>query len=211
MPVNQWLGVVRIMNIIDKSKDLSSWLNDKVDGLQIHGDEKTRVVAGCFDIVLEHQQACTILAENKLYGSAFALARSVFEAYIRGIWLRECATDDQVQSFLKDDFRINFQAMIDDIEQIEEYATGVLAKAKKAGWPLLNSLTHTGFNQVIRRNTDDSIEPNYSEQDIETIINFVNSTALLAGLETTKLAKTKIELVQLEFIDKMKEYVGNDP
>lgn len=199
------------MDIVDKSKDVSNWLHEKVNGLAVRSDERTRMVASCFDIVLEHQQACTILTENKLYGSAFALARSTFEAYIRGIWLRECATDDQVQSFLKDDFRVKFQTMIDDIEQIEDYATGVLAAAKKAGWSTLNSFTHTGFNQVIRRNTDDYIESNYTEKDIEAIIGFVNSTALLAGLEIAKLAKTKIEFVQQEFIAKMKEYVGKEP
>ncbi len=196
------------MDIVNKSKDLANWLHERVDGLIARSDERTRIVAACFDTVLEHQQACTILTEKKLYGSAFALARSAFEGYIRGLWLRECAPDDQIQRFLKDDFRVGFQSMIDDIEELEEYATGILAAAKKAGWPTLNSFTHTGFQQVIRRNTDDYIEPDYSDQDIETIINFVNSTALLTGFEITKLAKTKIESVQQEFIDKMAEYAS---
>lgn len=168
-------------------------------------------MAGCFDMVLEHQQAVTILVENKLYGSAFALARSAFEAHIRGIWLRDCGTDAQWEDYLEDDFRISFQKLIDNVESLDDYSTGVLKAAKDSAWPLLNSFTHTGYNQVVRRNSGGYIESNYSNEDIEKIVDFVNSTSLLAGLEIVSLAKIKLEAVQQEFLQKMKDFANEDP
>lgn len=195
------------MTLVERSKSISIWLHERIDGLAVRSDERTRVVGGCFDMVLEHQQAVTILVENKLYGSAFALARSAFEAHIRGIWLRDCATDEQWKKYIEDDFRVPFQMLIDDVESLEDYATGVLAAAKKSAWPLFNSFTHTGYNQVVRRNSEDYIESNYSDEDIKVIVEFVNSTSLLAGLEIIGLATTKLEVVQQEFVQKMKEFV----
>lgn len=196
------------MNIVHKSEELSVWLHNKIDGLAVSNDERSRVSACCFDVVLEHQQAVTILTKHKLYGSAFALARSAYEAYVRGVWLNHCASEKQIQEFLLNDKLKGrcFSDLILDIEKVEGYAGGVLSKAKDAGWGLLNSFTHTGFNQLVRRNTEQYIEPNYENEDICQIIDLVNSNALLAGLEITFLAGD-IERSG-EFLEKMKEYVS---
>jgi hypothetical protein len=196
------------MSFVDESKDIAIWLHNKLDGLEISSDERTRTVAGCFDTVLEHQVAISILLENRLYGSAFALARSVFEGYVRGIWINKCATDLQVSRFLEGKLDPTFQALVDDIEKEDGYAGGVISNAKKAGWTSLNGFTHTGSVQVLSRNSKDFIEPNYSESDIKAVAGFVNATALLAGVEVACLAKTEPERRALEFLEKIKEYAG---
>ena len=196
------------MSYVDESKGIAIWLQKKLDGLEISSDERTRTVAGCFDTVLEHQVAISILLENQLVGSAFALARSVFEGYVRGIWLNKCATDAQVSRFLKGRLDPKFQELIDDIEKEDGYTVGAISDAKKASWTTLNGFTHTGSVQVLSRHSDEFIEPNYSESDIEAIAGFVNTTALLAGVEIACLAKTEPEKRALEFLDKMKEYAG---
>ena len=96
--------------------------------------------------------------------------------------------------------------MIADIEKLEGYSDGVLSKAKKAGWPILNSFTHTGSEQVLRRNTESYIEPDYSSEDIYKISGFVNSISLLCGFEITRLSKENQHSLQLEFLEKIKEY-----
>lgn len=194
------------MNVVDESKEIAVWLQRKLDGLEVASDKRTRVAAGCFDTVLEHQTAISILFENQLYGSAFALARSVFEAYVRGIWVNKCATDAEISKFLKGRLDHTFQKLIDEIEKLDEYSVGVISQAKKAGWSALNGFTHTGSVQVIRRNTQDSIEPNYTEEEIVMIAGFVNATALLAGVEVALLSKKDpVELAD-EFLEKMKNF-----
>lgn len=130
------------MNQVEMSKLITHWIYERVNGLSVKTDDETRVVAACFDMVLEHQQAVTILTDFKLYGSAFTLARSAFEAYVRGVWLRNCATDEQWKEYLNDNFRTSFGKLIDDIEKLDAYSTGTLLAAKNSCWDLLNSFTH---------------------------------------------------------------------
>ncbi|NWF37670.1 hypothetical protein F3F96_00760 [Mariprofundus sp. NF] len=193
--------------IVAESKEIASWLHNKIDGLSVPGHEKGRASASCFDVVFEHQQAFTILIDNKLYGSAFVLARSAFEAYIRGIWLNKCASDDQFRKFMNETLNPSLGKLISDVEELDGYSEGVLSTVKASGWSLLCSFTHSGFNQLSRRVTDEYIEPNYSDNDVIQIAGFVNSMALLAGVEVAILTgNTKLPV---EFVDKMDQYVAN--
>jgi hypothetical protein len=197
------------MNVVEESEELAIWLHAKIDGMAVPNHERSRMATGCFNVVIEHQHAVALLIRHKLYGSAFALARSTYEAYIRGVWLRNCATNQQIQDFLEDKLNPVFSALISDIEKIDGYTEGVLSTVKKENWNLLNSFTHTGFNQVIRRNTDKYIEPNYTDEDIIQIVGFVNLIALLAGVEITFLSGDN-EL-SLEFLEKINTYSGKSP
>ena len=59
-------------------------------------DLKTRLLAGYVDIALEHHEAIWLLRESKLTGSAFALVRSVFDCWLRALWINACATELQI-------------------------------------------------------------------------------------------------------------------
>jgi Family of unknown function (DUF6988) len=197
------------MYVVDKLKDIGNWLSEILDGLAVSGDERTLTAIGCFETALEHQAAITILFENQLYGSAFALARSVFEAYIRGVWINKCATGGEMTTYLREG-KLNrtLQNMINDIEKFDEYSNRVISKAKIDNWNILNGFTHTGSVQVIRRITDDSIEPNYQDAEIRTTADFVNHIALRAGLEIAYLSKKDHVYLEIEFQKKMEEYIS---
>jgi hypothetical protein len=49
----------------------------------------------CFDQVHEHVRATCLLLRHRLTGSAFSLARVMFESFYRGLWLCHCATDQE--------------------------------------------------------------------------------------------------------------------
>lgn len=74
---------------------LMQWIQKQKNGLDIKNDEKSLSVAACFEIVLEHQKAIVLLTENECYRSASTLVRGVLEAYVRSVWLRDCATEEQ--------------------------------------------------------------------------------------------------------------------
>lgn len=191
------------MKSISTSEKIIQWADSKINNLEISSDDRPRIAASCFDIAIEHQKAIILLIANKLYGSAFALVRLLFEAYIRGLWLNHCASDKEIDKFKKGKIDKEFGQLIKEIENIDGYNVGVLSKAKKAGWKVLNSFTHSGFNQVVRRNTDSTIEPNYPDEEIEEAINFTNALGLLSYLEISFLAK-KNDL-SIEILEKMKE------
>ncbi len=57
------------------------------------------VVSGLIDQLLEHHDSIFLLVRAEKIGSAFALARTVFEGMYRGLWLNFCATNEQIQEY----------------------------------------------------------------------------------------------------------------
>lgn len=193
------------MDLVIESVDIARWLHQKLDGKEIPSDSRSRSAAGCFEVGMEHQCAIAILLDAKLHGSLCSLARSVFESYVRGCWLKYCAKEVQVQRFLTSGVRKSFQSLIDDIEKRDVKGTKVLSQAKASGWNLLNDFTHTGGQHVIRRNTETSIFPNYPEEEIESVVRFVDALALLSGYEVYSMSIGATEAYS-EFIAKVKTY-----
>jgi len=163
-------------------------MDQKIDGLEISSDDRTRITAACFDIALEHQKAIVLLIANKLVGSAFSLVRILFEAYIRGLWIGKCATDKEIEDFKKNKLEKTFGTLIQEIEQQEGFQEGVLSKAKAASWKAMNSYTHSGFFQSVRRNTDETIEPNYDEDEILEVLGFSDAIGMLTALQIALVA-----------------------
>ena len=78
---------------IAESKGLVQWLDSRIDGMEVSSELRFRVAGGCLDMTLEHQKAIVLLVASFLYGSAFSLRRLMFEAYVRGVWLHQCASN----------------------------------------------------------------------------------------------------------------------
>ncbi|NTV14183.1 MAG: hypothetical protein HGA96_09690 [Desulfobulbaceae bacterium] len=191
------------MKLITESEKLIQWLDKKIDGLEFPGDDRSRIVAGCFDMALEHQKAVILLIANKLTGSAFSLIRSQFESYIRGLWLKNCASEKEIYKFKNNKFEKKFNELIADVEKIEGYEGGTLSRTKKSGWAAMNSFTHSGFSQIVRRITESTIESNYDKEEIIEAINFANAIGLLSGLEIAFLSGN--ESLSVEILEKAKE------
>lgn len=195
---------VQKMKAITNSERLIKWLDKRIDGLEFPSNDRSRIVAGCFDIALEHQKAVVLLIANKLIGSAFSLIRIQFESYVRGLWLTHCASDKEIKKFKNNKLEKYFGELIADIEKIEGYSGGTLSKTKKAGWNAMNSFTHSGFSQIVRRNTESTIEPNYDKEEIDEAIDFANAIGILSCLEISFL--TGNNELSMELMKKIEEY-----
>lgn len=172
---------------IQKSEKLIQWMDRQIDGLKIPSDLRSRLAVGCLDMTLEHQKAILVLITKQLYGSAFALVRSLYESYIRGIWLQHCATESQLAQFQKGKIP-DFHLLLDDIEKLDGFENGFLTEFKKNSWSRMNGFTHTGIEQVTCRNTADSIEPNYDKDEVMESIDFSNGIACLSAMAICRLA-----------------------
>ncbi len=182
---------MNIEHLIKKSDELILWLDKSIDGVEIQSEERSRLAAGCLDVALEHHKAVILLIKNQLYGSAFAIVRSLFEAYVRGIWLHRCADDSDIERFKNDNFKYGFDRLIADVEKLPDFNIGTLSSIKKQAWGTMNSYTHSGFLQVVRRNTESSIQPNYTEDEIIEVINNSNVYALLSATAIASLSGSK--------------------
>jgi hypothetical protein len=149
-----------------------------------------------------------LLVANKLYGSAFSLARLIFEAYVRGVWLQMCASETEIKKFKKDELEKNFNMLINEIERCDGFNEGILSAAKATNWLSMNSFTHSGFLQVVRRNKEDSLEPNYTDEEIIELVNIANALGMLSALQIAllagknKLVNDMLEKSKIIFINK---------
>ncbi|ELY3410615.1 DUF6988 family protein [Vibrio parahaemolyticus] len=131
--------------MLDKSKELSNWIAVKVDDGEFICDGVNSISAALLNIAIEHHQSVIVLVERKLYSSAFALARLMFESTIRGLWINNCVNEQDVDEMLSKDRLKNFGQLFCELEAMNCYSSGVLSKTKKSVWALFNSLlSHTG-------------------------------------------------------------------
>ena len=173
--------------VIQQSENYIQWLDRRIDCLEVKADLRSRLAVGCLDTALEHQKAIVLLVAKQLHGSAFALVRSIFEAYVRGIWLHRCAEEADLEKFVKGHIP-KFSMLLDAIERLDGFENGVLSVAKDHSWKIMNSFTHTGFDQIVRRHTENTIEPNYDEEEILEVVNFANAIGSLAAIAICELA-----------------------
>jgi hypothetical protein len=196
-----------ISQLLQKSEELTDWLRSTLNNSEIEFQHRTFMAYACLDITCEHREAIIMLVTNRLYGSAFALIRSVFESYIRGVWLYRCASDTEIEAFKTDKLKKNFEELVQDIENLKEYGEGVLLRLKQQGWRLMNSYTHTGVQQVLRRIKTDTLEPNYHDDEIEELLNCTNALGLMAALQIAIVSKNK-EL-PMTILEKGTEFMGS--
>lgn len=195
---------------IQKSEALADWIDSKIRNLEIPS-ERVRLSVSCFDMVREHHRGIVLLVANRLYGSAFALARPIYEALVRGLWIWQCATDEQIQKIIKkDEIKPSFRELVENIEEKEnpKIVGQVLNEVRKRHWKSLSSLTHTGWLQIERRNTKEHIESNYDENEIEHIVGFADALALLAVLMLAGPGLAGNNDLAEEIGEKIRQYFG---
>jgi len=117
-------------------------LQELTNEIEILPTVKNRTASACFGIAQDHHAAIVFLMKNTFYSSSFALLRSLFEAYLRGLWLKHCATEEQANDFLKGVEPP--KTMVAEIEIIPDFSDGVLSRIKKENWSFMCAFTHTG-------------------------------------------------------------------
>lgn len=167
-----------------RSLQLYDWIHKRLNDLEIPKDRKILLGVCCFDTAIEHQLAIATLIHSRVYGSAFALVRSTFESFVRGVWLRRCATEDEIDDYVSDKIDLKFYKILNDIEKLEGFQNGVLSQIKADAWKVMNSYTHSGIEQASRRLTSNAIEPNYSDTEILSLLRIADAFAILSFQQT---------------------------
>ncbi len=201
---------MRIQNLISKSNELIQWLDQHAYDFNLIEDAhcRSRLAVRCFYVALEHQRAIVLLISHNLHGSAASLVRILFEAYIRGLWLFRCASDEDLQHFMKEDkLKKKFEDLIKDIEKRSGDDELILSMIRSKAWSAMNSYTHTGMSQLGRYNSSQAIEPNYQEDEVIEALNFANVFGLLSALWMTSVSSNTDRLnVYREKINEYNEY-----
>lgn len=175
--------------VLKNARELGAWIAHHQDGLEIKTVDGIRVPGALFDLAIEYQVGIVHLASVRIYGPAFALIRAQFEAFVRGTWLRLCATPVELKRFTDSDkIKQEVWELIDAIEAHPEFADQVLSGIHQKVWKAMNSYTHAGMLQVTRRMKAGSIEPNYEPAEVLEVIQAAGFFALLALHQIVQMA-----------------------
>ena len=180
-----------------KAEDFGAWLHARTNGLVLSADDRVRIGAGCFHLAQEHHDAIIVLVRARLYGSAWALARSLLEAYVRGTWLVRHASQAELENYANGKCP-NFYQLVTAIGTEPDTGGAWLAEIfKRRYWSILNDYTHGGASQVLRRNTFDAIEPAFKEAELSALLAFAGEVATRVATELFALAGQELMLIQL--------------
>jgi len=149
-------GGWHLRRFVERSQKLGVEVTNTLESLSLRmlGDGIClRFAYGSFTNSVCHSQAITLLVEFENHVSALALQRPCKEAFLRGEWLRLCATDSDAGDIQRDKFR-GTEDMIREILASDEYQSDVLQKNYLKDLlsferNRLNSHTHGGYKQII--------------------------------------------------------------
>lgn len=159
-----------------------------VHGLEIPANNRVRAAASCFAIAQEHHHAIVQLIELKLLAAAFSLVRVEFEAFVRGEWLSQCASESTIEAFIRGKEPPKIDCLLEHLEMIEAFGERVLSGVKQKTWKSMCAYTHTGGLHVQRWNTEDGIEANYMREEVLEVLKFAEIIASLAVIGVAGLA-----------------------
>jgi hypothetical protein len=173
---------------IEEANRFGAALNAPAQQVQLAPTARNRAAAAAFAVAQDHQAAIVLMLSNTLCSSSFALLRCLFEAYLRGLWLRHCATEDQVARIFRGEEPP--KTIIAEIEATEAFRHGQLSRIKRSTWRALCSFTHTGGLHLQRWQSADAIEPVFSATEIEECLNFAELFGAMATLEMVQMSRS---------------------
>jgi hypothetical protein len=165
------------------ASNLYPWIERRLDGLEIPRSSRSLLSVSCHDVVIEHHLAVFTLISAKIYGSAFTLTRPIFETFVRGVWLRHCADEDDLIKYQKDKIEPKFQTLLDAIEETEAFKSKSLSALKGQAWHAMNSYVHGGIQQISRRLSSGEIYPDFLEREIDEVVRLSQTFALLSFIQ----------------------------
>ena len=191
------------MSTLSNAEELVAFIATATHEIKMPGTLRSRVATACLGVALDHHHAITVLVRVGRFASAFSLTRIQFESFLRGSWIAQCATDEQVEKFSGTWEPPRVDEMIEALEKRPGYDNKRISSLKSLAWKSMNAYTHTGGLQIQRWQTESSVEPHYELSEIEEVLRFSNLFAALAAIELVGVSGSEMHF------DRLTKSLGN--
>src|SRR4029453_7287094 len=178
--------LVSPMSLIDELIARGAVIRARLWGLlERHGypdDTRSVWVAGSMAVALEHHEAISLLIEQQLTGSAFALVRPMVDTVVRAHWINAVASNEQVAQAREN--KNVFPSMSEMSEAGgKAYGADELFRRFTSQWGAMCSYTHSGARQIAHHFTGTDLKPGYTEEAKVEVLNLANMALLfVAGM-----------------------------
>jgi hypothetical protein len=173
---------------LEKSRQFQALADEKLVDISASDNSKNRAALAFFHLCLEHQHGLHVLVEQRIFGSALAILRPVYESYVRGMWSYHCASHDQIMAFIKRDKLPRIRQMVVGISTAVEGLRGMV-QSHDAGWGWMNDYTHGGSSQIRARAQGDTIQNTQSEKHAAAALVTGRHWAFLAAVAMCDVCK----------------------
>ncbi|WP_329889262.1 DUF6988 family protein [Stenotrophomonas sepilia] len=189
-----WLQDPRVQRALEWADHVQQWNENSLYGLELDGPLPDHMSAVAFAVVHEHQASATLLVKHGLLGSATALMRPAFEAFVRGIWL-QWADDQELAHFQKGHDTATPDKIIRKVVKrsgVQRYAD--LLDTWHQSEKTMHGYVHHGYQSLIRRSGEIDTPPD----EVVDLLGFSTSMALHASLEILELAEKRVPPSEVE-------------
>ncbi|TXI30379.1 MAG: hypothetical protein E6Q60_01745 [Nitrosomonas oligotropha] len=183
-----------LKQILGIAKELSTWIHGHTNEGDYANNPGLALLQQSQDIC----DAIIILIDEKLPGPAYALARPMLDSYVRGLWLLNHASDEEIEMFLAENKLPGFNELLDAIGNNEETGGTWVHKTSQFNRNAFHDLTHGGIEHVLRRITDYSIQPNYPEEELIRLMQIQIGIQLAIGTHLLALGNNQAGIEKLE-------------
>ncbi|VWD33685.1 hypothetical protein BLA17378_07517 [Burkholderia aenigmatica] len=168
-----------------------SWMDacaKLVDGVEFETTLRARVVVALHHLCIEHHLAGHVLVHNDVRGSAFAMYRPQFEAYVRANWYLECASDGELAKFVEGGEPPKLPQLTADLAGALGQAGEIISSVKAQAWRSMCAFTHGGAVQVKARAIRDEIRQSFTDEHTSKLIDAMAMLSYLGALGIAKVA-----------------------
>ena len=128
---------------------------------------RNNLAAAYLSVCLEHREAIILLARHGSASSAFALARSVYETCVRGLWALFTASDHQLKQLTRG-VAPSFETVGKQLAKSE--TVGTLAQIRSQAWSPLSDYAHGGFRQLRNWLGEGEIGPQHPPEGVVNLL-----------------------------------------
>ncbi len=177
------------MKIIQTRKILAQ-IDKELEGIEYISDDRNDISLSLLDISIDHAKAIIVLSENGIFSSAYALARPMFECFVRAVWVQYCSSKEKLEQIREnDDFPRQLGVMIEAIEKQTEWPKG-LSSMKKLLLNNMHSYTHGGIQLAARRFAGNNLVHLPNKDEVNALLRMVSIISFLAFTEIIKISGT---------------------
>jgi hypothetical protein len=174
-----------IVAALTHAGEISDWISNHHPS-DIRESRNHRFAAPYFAICLEHREAALLLIANDMRGSAFALWRPTYEAYMRGHWALNVASDEDFKNISKNKAVPKFDTIIKSLDSKSK--DSMFAKTKAQMWEPMSDFAHGGLALLSRWSSPVGIGSNHPDDETLDLIVRLNTYGLLAAMGVNYMA-----------------------
>jgi hypothetical protein len=177
---------------LQRANHIGAWIGEHVGGVAGPSSNRHRAAGASFMACIAHFHSVCLLVRHPVgNGSAFALARVVWESYVNGAFLWSSAKDDLIERFVHAERPLpKLPAMVKELRKHPVYKIGTLSNIQTQAEKALNSYTHGGALAVQRWVTGDSIEPTFTDEEVDEVLEFTSRIAIFAALGVAQVVES---------------------